>query len=392
MEETEIKTEEIKEEPTKKLKIANIVCAFPPYKGGIGNSAFQIAELLSDKFQVENFHPENLKAWLRRGHGAFAPGLFFKLKNFDYIYLHYPFFGTAEVVWFFKLFNKKTKLIIHYHMDVKSLGRAEKILSIPSRLILSSLLNKAETIVSASLDYVKNSRIKKYYEKSPEKFKEIPFAVDLEKFKLKEIKKREGEGLIAKAKALVNFINNKYIKKDKAEFIFVGGLDSAHYFKGLENLIKALSFLAGNWSLNIIGDGNLQKFYEEEVYKVGLEKKIIFRGKLSDSELIRAYQEADCLVLPSINNNEAFGIVLVEAMACGLSLIASDLPGVRKVFENGRQGFLVKPGDVISLKESLEKIVNDKKLREEFSLASRELAEKKYSEKKMKERLERLFN
>lgn len=344
----------------KKPKIANIVCAFPPYKGGISNSAKQVSELLSDKFEVENFHPDNLSPWFRRGHGAFAPRLFFKLRSFDYIYLHYPFFGTAEVVWFFKLFNKKTKLIVHYHMDVKSLGRAEKILSIPSRLILKSLLKQAELIVSASFDYVKNSKIKNYYNLRPDKFKEIPFAINLEKFKPKEIKKAGGEGLIAKAKSFVNFVNSQFIKKDKTEFIFVGGLDSAHYFKGLENLIKALSFSHGNWSLNIIGDGDLRKKYEENVYKVGLEKKIIFKGKLSDSELVRAYQEADCLILPSINNNEAFGIVLIEAMACGLTLIASDLPGVRSVFTNKREGLLVKPGDVISLKEALEKIINNK--------------------------------
>ncbi len=376
----------------KKPKIANIVCAFPPYKGGISNSAKQVSELLSDKFEVENFHPDNLSPWFRRGHGAFAPRLFFKLRSFDYIYLHYPFFGTAEVVWFFKLFNKKTKLIVHYHMDVKSLGRAEKILSIPSRLILKSLLKQAELIVSASFDYVKNSKIKNYYNLRPDKFKEIPFAINLEKFKPKEIKKAGGEGLIAKAKSFVNFVNSQFIKKDKTEFIFVGGLDSAHYFKGLENLIKALSFSHGNWSLNIIGDGDLRKKYEEDVYKVGLEKKIIFKGKLSDPELIRAYQEADCLILPSINNNEAFGIVLIEAMACGLTLIASDLPGVRSVFTNKREGLLVKPGDVISLKEALEKIINNKSLRKSMSLAARELATRKYSEEKMKERLERLFN
>ncbi len=376
---------------SKKLKIANIVCAFPPYKGGIPNSAKQVAELLSDKFKVENFHPDNLNPWLRRGHGAFAPSLFFKLRKFDYIYLHYPFFGSAEVVWFFKLFYKKPKLIIHYHMDVKNLKFIEKFLSLPSRLILKSLLNKSELIVSASFDYLKNSKIKNYYNLRPDKFKEIPFAIDLEKFKPKEIKKAGGESLIAKAKSLVNFVNSQFIKKDKTEFIFVGGLDSAHYFKGLENLIKALSFTPGNWSLNIVGDGNLIKKYEEDVYKVGLEKKIIFKGKLSDSELIRAYQEADCLILPSINNNEAFGIVLIEAMACGLTLIASDLPGVRSVFENGKEGLLVKPGDIISLKEALEKIINDRSLRKTMSLAARELSTRKYSEEKMKERLERLF-
>ena len=76
------------EELNKKIKIANIVCAFPPYKGGIATSATQIAELLSDDVEVINFHRDKLKPWLKSGHGAFNPKLLFKLKDFDIINLH----------------------------------------------------------------------------------------------------------------------------------------------------------------------------------------------------------------------------------------------------------------------------------------------------------------
>src|SRR5574344_1764417 len=99
------------------MKIASIVCTFPPYAGGIGNSAFRINKLLEDKHEITVFTPATIKPWLHYGLGAFIPQLFWKLNKFDYIYLHYPFFGTAEVVWFFKLFFKRPKLIIHYHMD-----------------------------------------------------------------------------------------------------------------------------------------------------------------------------------------------------------------------------------------------------------------------------------
>jgi hypothetical protein len=63
-------------------------------------------------------------------------------------------------------------------MDVKGLSLLAKILSLPSRLILRSLLNQAETIVCASLDYIKSSSIKKYYFRHKEKFQEIPFGID----------------------------------------------------------------------------------------------------------------------------------------------------------------------------------------------------------------------
>lgn len=375
----------------KEIKIANISCVFPPYAGGIANSSKQIEDLLSDKFYVDSFHPGNSRPLLKRGHGAFCPLLFFKLKKYDYIYLHYPFFGTAEVVWFFKLFFSKPKLIIHYHMDVKNLKLAEKILSIPSRFILNSLLAKSDVIVSASLDYIKNSQIKKYYQKRPDKFKEIAFGIDLEKFKPKEINTPGGKGIIAKTKNLINLINDRFIKKDRVEFLFVGGLDQAHYFKGLNNLLKSLSSLSGNWRLTIVGDGNLRPEYEKESYLLGLERKVSFKGRLSDEELLRSYQNSDCLVLPSINSNEAFGIVIIEAMACGLSVIASNLAGVRKVFNDGQQGFLVKVNDVSDLRDKLEKIVKDKNLRKKMSLSARNLSEKKYSVKKMKTKLESIF-
>lgn len=374
-----------------RIKIANISCVFPPYAGGMANSAKQVSRLLANKFSVTDFHPGSIKPLFKRGHGAFIPSLFFKLRKFDYIYLHYPFFGTAEVVWLFKLFFKKPQLIIHYHMDVKNLKLTEKILSFPSRLILNSLLKQADTIVSASLDYISNSQIKKYYQNHVDKFQEIVFAVDLEKFKPKEINQPGGKGVIAKAKSLINFVNEKFIKKDKTEFIFVGGLDSAHYFKGLNNLIEALALVPGNWRLNIVGDGNLKQVYENKVYQHGLEKKINFLGKLSDPDLIRTYQNSECLILPSINNNEAFGIVLIEAMACGLSVVASNLAGVRGVFVDKKQGFLVNVNDIYDLKNKLITLVNDKNLRKKMSLAARDLAEKLYNEKEMEKKLTKLF-
>src|SRR5680860_1056828 len=134
------------------MKIAQIVCAYPPYAGGIGNSAHQIYKLLESKHEVTNFTPENTKAWFRRGHGAFIPQLLWKLRKFDYIYLHYPFFGSAEVVWLYKLINPKAKLFIHYHMDVKNVSTINRLLSLPSRLILNNLLKRSDIIISASLD------------------------------------------------------------------------------------------------------------------------------------------------------------------------------------------------------------------------------------------------
>lgn len=374
------------------MKIASIVCAYPPYAGGIGNSARQINELLGNKHDISVFTPFTTKPWLRYGHGAFMPQLLWKLKKFDCLYLHYPFFGTAEIVWFFKLLNPQKKLIIHYHMDVKQASWITKLLSLSGLLIRASLLKQAEIIVTASLDYIKSSQIKNYYEKNPNKFREIPFAVDTKKLQPKLINRLTENQILAKAQKIVHYVNDKFIKKNIVNLIFVGGLDQAHYFKGIDILLEAL-FLSThtNWRLKIIGDGDRRFAYEEKSRRLLLNDKIEFTGRLSDADLLRSLQNADLLILPSINNNEAFGIVLIEALACGVPVLASDLPGVRKVFEEGVQGLLAKPNDVNDLKNKIELILTNEQLRRQIALGARNLAEEKYNLELMKERLENLL-
>ncbi|MFA5131342.1 MAG: glycosyltransferase family 4 protein [Patescibacteria group bacterium] len=374
------------------MKIATIVCAYPPYAGGIGNSAWRINQMLAEKHEIEVFTPDNLHPWLRSGHGAFAPQLFWRLRKFDYIYLHYPFFGTAEVVWFFKLFFRRPKLIIQYHMDVRGLSPLGRLLSLPSRLIRRSLLGQAETIVTASRDYIESSQIKKYYAAHKEKFQEIPFGVDINKFQPKLINRPLENKTFARAQEIVHFINDKFIKRDKLNLLFVGGLDSAHYFKGVSVLLNALVVVSDRrWHLRIVGDGNLRADYEALSRKLKLNGQIEFAGNLSETDLIRSFQNADLFILPSINSNEAFGLVLIEALACGVPVIASNLPGVRSVFSDHEQGLLIEPGSIMDLQNKLEFIFKNEEMRRLMALAARRHAENKYDNAKIKLRLENLF-
>ncbi len=374
------------------MKIASLVCVFPPYAGGIGNSAERINQLLAETHSITTFTPTTLKPWLKYGHGAFLPQLLWRLNKFDYIYLHYPFFGTAEVVWLFKLFFSRPKLIIHYHMDVSGLSPFAKLLSFPSRLIRNALLNQAETIVTASLDYVKSSQIKNYYENHKDKFQEIPFGLDLKRFQPKLLNRPLENKTIARAQEIVHYINDKFIKRDRLNLLFVGGLDQAHYFKGVEVLLNSLLILTQrNWRLKIVGEGNLRPRYEEMAQRLNLNKQIEFTGKLSGTELIRVFQDADLFILPSINGNEAFGLVLIEALACGVPVIASNLPGVRNVFSDHEQGLLVTPGDTNDLKNKLEFIFKNEEMRRLMALSARRLAEEKYDNDKIKERLKNLL-
>jgi len=385
------------------MKIAQIVCAFPPYTGGIGQSAKRYGEILSSNHEVTTFtlSPKTesvvssreikyLNPLIRYGHGGLPFSLLFSLRKFDCVYLHYPFFGATEILWLFLLFNKKSRLVIHYHMDTADLPWFLKILASPSYLIRASLFNRAEKIISASLDYIENSQVSSLFKKYPDKFTEIPFGLDTNLFspKLPE----HDNGLIAKTKAIVNFVTKNFIKRGQVNLLFVGGLDSAHYFKGLPILFDALTKLENkHWRLNIVGSGNLATSYELQAESLGFKNQIKFLGKLDDTTLIKTYQESDIFILPSINRHEAFGIVLTEAMACGVPVIASDLPGVRRVFRNNLDGLLAKTGDAQNLAEKIDELMNNETKRLTMGKSARSYAINKYSWDKITDKLNRAF-
>ncbi len=397
------------------MKIAEIVCVFPPYRGGIGKSAYYFSKLLAEKENLvdvysplytfnkiseeekNKFNLKLIKAPLKFGKGAFLPQIFFKLKNYDIVHLHYPFFGTAEIVWLAKFFfRSKFKLVIHYHMDTINLSKIASLLSLPGRIIEKNLFKRADAITYASLDYIKNSKIKKIYFKNPNKFHEIPFGVDIgrkEKNKInKNIREVQGEGGELRSKrGHPGVLRSKREYPGVKKILFVGGLDSAHYFKGLNILFKALQNINLKYFLNIVGSGNLKNEYINLTKKYKIDSFVEFLGNLDGRELKKNYREADLLVLPSINSHEAFGMVLVEAMAEGTPVVASDLPGVRSVFEDGVQGYLSKPQDPESLRDAIQKIFKDEEKYMKMSMAGRELVLKKYNWKIIGDNLNNLF-
>lgn len=384
------------------MKIAQIVCAFPPYAGGIGQSAYRLGEILSREHQVSTFtlipaktktpptptynqKVHFLRPHLRSGHGALALSLLFRLSKDEVIYLHYPFFGTDAIVLFICSIFKKKRLFIHYHMDTPALPGNKKILALPSRLIFKRLMKRAEKIIVGSRDYAESGKLAEICKTCPEKIKAIPFGVESDIFKPRIPAQTEARG--NKAAAIVNFVNRRFIKHGGHTLLFVGGLDSAHYFKGLNILLEAMATISLPLTLHIIGDGNLKKQYQQQALKLHLDKKVSFLGRVSEEALIKEYQNADVLILPSINSHEAFGLVLIEAMACGLPVIASNLAGVRSVFNDGKEGLICQPGDVKDLSEKITSLISDENKRLKMAQAARKLVEDKYAWEKVADQI-----
>ncbi|MCK4550823.1 MAG: glycosyltransferase family 4 protein, partial [Candidatus Aenigmarchaeota archaeon] len=203
---------------------------------------------------------------------------------------------------------KGTTTVLNYHFEGRADGFVGAICTSIYYATFARMMNLADILIATSKDYAKSSRFLRKKDVLV-----VPNGVDLSCFK-------PGE--------------------KKSKILFVGRLVT---YKGLKYLIKAMRKVVSLYpkvQLDIIGDGPLRDELTLAVKMSGLEKNINFKGHVTREELIREYREASIFVLPSINKSEAFGITLIEAMACSVPVIASNLKGVRTI---GKYGLLVKP-------------------------------------------------
>jgi phosphatidylinositol alpha-mannosyltransferase len=162
----------------------------------------------------------------------------------------------------------------------------------------------------------------------------------------------------------------------KINILFVGRLEQR---KGLGYLLSACAKIKNslhNSRLIIVGPGTvLRHRYEKLVEDMGLTDNVVFVGFVPSDELPSYYRSADIFCAPA-TGGESFGIVLLEAMACGKPVVATDIQGYASVLANGEEGLLVPPRDEKSLAHALLSLLNDKNLRLKMGAKGRTEAEK----------------
>lgn len=332
------------------MKVCIVTPVFPPYRGGIAQAA-----ALEADFLVKAGHEVKIftnRDGLTIGNAAWCPHFWWQVRGFDVVHLHYPFFGAAEYI----SQEKNKRLVVTYHMDTVGHGLKGLFFKSYARFVMPRILKKADRIMVSSLDYLKSSAAAFLYEQNHSKFYEVPFGVDTDRFYPAREETRE-----------------------HIRLLFVGGLDQAHYFKGLPILLAALHELGTKYiELNIVGDGNLRPAYETLARQYNLASRVHFLGRLSDEKLPVAYREADIFVFPSVDRSEAFGLAVLEAMSSGLSVVASNLPGVRTLVREGETGFLFKAGDTKDLIKKLL-LLKDPSLRARLGQQARLVVDQKYT-------------
>ena len=171
-------------------------------------------------------------------------------------------------------------------------------------------------------------------------------------------------------------IYKKYgISTDRPIILYVGRVDPE---KKVGLVIDAFSKMLEKTGaqispmLVIVGDGVDKNRLMKKVDKIGLAGAVKFLGKVLPPDLYELYKIGD--VFATASTIETQGIVLIEAAACGLPLVAVDEGAVSEVCINGENGYLCEPGNVSEISVAMEKILGDAELRDRFSKKSIEIA------------------
>lgn len=162
----------------------------------------------------------------------------------------------------------------------------------------------------------------------------------------------------------------------KVNILFVGRLERR---KGLGYLLNACAKVKRdfpNFRLVIVGPGTvLRTWYEKSIENMNLTNNVIFTGFVHSDELPSYYRSADIFCAPA-TGGESFGIVLLEAMACGKPVVATNIQGYASVLAHGEEGLLVPPKDEKSLAHALLSLLHDKSLRLQMGNKGKTKAEK----------------
>jgi glycosyltransferase involved in cell wall biosynthesis len=147
---------------------------------------------------------------------------------------------------------------------------------------------------------------------------------------------------------------DRYDLDGKVVLMTLGRLAANERYKGIDEVLEVLPELKRkipNLTYLIVGDGTDRSRLEKKASSLGLNKHVIFTGLVSEQEKVEHYRLADAYVMPGYG--EGFGIVYLEAMGCGIPVVASKMDASREAVRNGMLGLLVDPYDLKDIKHGI---------------------------------------
>jgi glycosyltransferase involved in cell wall biosynthesis len=351
------------------MKITQVSPFFPPHVGGLETYVFYVSRglvqlghevtVITSKIPksapvrevIDGVQVVRLEPFGSFFGFPFLPSLLNNLwwADCDVIHGHINSPLTVEVA---ALVSKVrgTPFVLTYHADMLpedvSIGKvcwARGFSLFYERFLKSFNCQVSRKIILTSSSYL---QLSKFTQKFEEKVIVVPNGVDLTRFN---------------PSICGDEVRNRLTMDNEKLILFVGRLVP---YKGLVVLFRAFSEVLKKGlkaRLVLVGNGPLKKLLVDLAEELDIQRSVVFIGEVLLTDLPSYYRAADVFVLPSRSRSEAFGLAMLEAMACGVPIIATEVGGIPFVLKGN--GILVPPGDSLSLVNAILNLLKNDDLR-----------------------------
>ncbi len=360
------------------MKVLHISKFYPPVVGGIESVAFELTEGMNHSgVQADvlcahtaprtrhdvgsgGYAITRAASWGKLLSTSISPALVLQAMRlrtqYDVVHVQMPDPMAALAIW---IARPRAKLVVHWQSDVVKQRRALRYYEPLQRW----LLGRADAIIAATPPYAASS-------------------LPLQPWKDKVVVIPNGisDPLTVDAGAKARVLRERFRGRR-----IVFSLGRMTYYKGFHVLIDAAAKLPEDTVVVVGGAGELLGSLRREVAERGLSEKIVFVGRIDDADIPSYYEAASIFCLPSTARAEAFGVVLLEAMAAARPIVATDIPGsgVPWVNQHGTTGLNVPVNDSVSLASSLLKLLDEPALARAFGEEGRRRFELLFTSRRM---------
>ena len=358
--------------------VTHLAKFYPPVKGGMELVVRSLCRSTADRVEnrviafhtsrttrretVEGIPVTRLGTIGRAGSVPVAAGLFGELQRLrsDLLVLHEP---NPWALLACALVRPRIPLVVWYHSDVVRPRLQYALFYAP---MANPVYARAARFVVSSPPLAECAAALAPYRRRTDV---VPFGIELEALSPEPVKGRIQE------------LRRRF--EGRVVILAVGRMVP---YKGFDVLLRSLEAVSAD--LVLVGDGPRRAEWMALAQRLGLHDRVHFAGEVPPGELLALYHACDIFVLPSITRAEAFGLVQVEAMACGKPVVSTRLPsGVPWVNQHEQTGLTVPPADPAALAAALRRLVDDPHLRAQFGEAGRARAHAEFRLDRMGERI-----
>lgn len=359
------------------MRVLQVGKYYPPYRGGMETHLVSLCSQLKERVALEvlvsHTAPRTVREVVdgvsvtrcaelaRVASTSLNPTLPLELSRraYDVVHLHFPH-PMAVMGYLGSRKPRRHALVITYHSDIVRQRRLLKLYG----PFMQWALGRADAILVGSPNYLDTSEALRPHRA---RCHVVPFGIDVSRYQ--RTPEREAAATAWRARY--------------AGAPLLLGVGRLVYYKGFDHAIRALRQVEGAHLL-LVGEGPLRAELEALARTSGVAERVHFLGKLGDEELLALYYACDAYVLSSVTRAEAFALVQLEALACGLPVLNTALDsGVPFVSRHEESGLTVPPGEEEALAAALRRMLTEPAQRRAWGEAGRARVLAEFTQERM---------